>query len=376
MFLHNLKYELKVIFRAKEFIIWLMLFPIVLGTLFKVAMGSIYENNDKFSAIPVAVVEREDNAVYKNILTSLSEGDEPALKVTYTDEESAKQMLFDGKVTGILSIGETAELSVGHSGMSSTILKEIVAQFGVYETVIKDTFATDPSLVPDVIKALSADVQSCRETPVTKGNTDVYLTFFYNLIGMVAICGSMAGLSAAMNNQANQSALGARKNCSPTPKRTNLSAAIIATFAAQSFCMILCVTFLRFVLRINFGGNLFLLYVAAILAGFVGNSLGFFIGSVGRLKFEAKNAISLVVSLGLCFLSGLMVANMKPLLAKYAPWVNAINPVAIMSDSFYCLNIYSDYRRFITKVIGMCVYTVVFVVLGIVFSRRKRYASI
>ena len=34
MFLHCLKYELKTSLRARDLIIWLILFPIVLGTLF------------------------------------------------------------------------------------------------------------------------------------------------------------------------------------------------------------------------------------------------------------------------------------------------------------------------------------------------------
>lgn len=140
--------------------------------------------------------------------------------------------------------------------------------------------------------------------------------------------------------------------------------------------MVISVTFIRFILRINLGGNLLLLYAAAALSGCLGVTFGFLVGSIGRLKHEAKSAISLSVSLFLCFLSGLMVGNMKALLAEKAPWVNKINPVAIMSDSYYCLNMYSDYRRFTEKIISMCILIVVFTALGILFTRRKRYASI
>ena len=95
-----------------------------------------------------------------------------------------------------------------------------------------------------------------------------------------------------------------------------------------------------------------------------------------RMKQDIKEAISMTVSMGLCFLSGLMMGNMKGILAEHAPWVNRVNPVAIMSDSFYCLNMYSDYRRFITKIVGMLIYIVLFATLGVVLSRRKKYASI
>ena len=140
--------------------------------------------------------------------------------------------------------------------------------------------------------------------------------------------------------------------------------------------MVLCVTFLRFVLRVNFGGSLLLLYLAAILSGCLGVAFGFFIGSIGKMRHEGKSAIAITVSMALCFLSGLMMGNIKGILATKAPWVNRFNPVAIISDSFYCLNMYSDYRRFITKIIGILIYIAVFTVLGVLFTRRKKYASI
>jgi hypothetical protein len=37
---------------------------------------------------------------------------------------------------------------------------------------------------------------------------------------------------------------------------------------------------------------------------------------------------------------------------------------------------YSDYRRFLEKIVVMLIYVAVFTVLGILFTRRKKYASI
>ena len=48
-------------------------------------------------------------------------------------------------------------------------------------------------------------------------------------------------------------------------------------------------------------------------------------------------------------LIGLMMGNMKAVIAEKIPGFNNINPAAVISDSFYCLNIYEDYDRFITK---------------------------
>ena len=375
MFRHNLAYELKEVLRVREFVLWLMLFPIILGTLFKVAFGSIY-NTEVFDTIPVAVVKTSENAVADELLKALTEGENPTLAATFADEETAKQLLRDGKAEGILTIGESMELMVSRKGMVPTMLQEIVSRCKLYETVIRDAIATDPASVQTVVAKLSAEVNACRDVSPAADNPDVYVQYFYNLIAMVAICGNMTGLHVSTNNQANQSDLGARKNCSATPKGVYLTAGLLGSCIAQAISMALCVTFLRFVLRVNFGGSLLLLYLAAILSGCLGVAFGFFIGSIGRMKHEGKSAIAITVSMALCFLSGLMMGNIKGILATKAPWVNRINPVAIISDSFYCLNMYSDYRRFITKIVGILIYIVVFTTLGVLFTRRKKYASI
>ena len=43
MFFHNFKYSLKNAFRQKEFLFWILAFPIILGTFFYVAFNSMYE---------------------------------------------------------------------------------------------------------------------------------------------------------------------------------------------------------------------------------------------------------------------------------------------------------------------------------------------
>ena len=375
MFRHNLAYELKEVLRVKEFVLGLMLFPIILGTLFKVAFGSIY-STELFDKIPVAVVKVSDNEVADRLLEALTTGDSPMLSVTVTDAENAKKLLLDGKAEGILTINESMDLTVARTGMIPTMLQEIVSRCKLYETVIRDAIATDPASVETVVAKLSAEVNACRDVSPAADNPDVYVQYFYNLIAMVAICGNMTGLHVSTNNQANQSEIGARKNCSATPKGIYLTAGLLGSCIAQAVSMILCVTFLRFVLRVNFGGSLLLLYLAAILSGCLGVAFGFFIGSIGKMRHEGKSAIAITVSMALCFLSGLMMGNIKGILATKAPWVNRLNPVAIISDSFYCLNMYSDYRRFITKIIGIVIYFAVFTVLGVLFTRRKKYASI
>ena len=94
MFWHNLKYELLSGFRVKSFIFWLMIWPMVLGTLFKVAFGNVYNNEVKFESIPTAVVEESENQVFRQVIDSMEGSNEPLLDVTYTDKGNVVENSF------------------------------------------------------------------------------------------------------------------------------------------------------------------------------------------------------------------------------------------------------------------------------------------
>lgn len=377
MFLHILKYELKNGLRNKDLIIWLMLFPIVLGTLFKVAFGSIYEKNDKFSAISVAIVEVNENPAFRQVVEGIEREDKPFLKASFVTREKAEKLLDSGDVEGIIFIEDKLHLTVKEKGLQETMLKYFIDQYVVRENIAKDAMKDAPEKMQDVISVLTEEtVASCREISLTQGNPDPYIQYFYNLIAMVAMFGCVTGMHITMQNQANLSALGARNNCSPVPKSLNILACITGSCIMQAVCMIVCVSFLAFVLKIDFGDRLYLVYPTAILGGILGICFGFFIGSLSSLDEKTKAAVLMSVSMLMCFCSGLMVADMKVIIADKIPWFNNINPAAVISDCFYCLNIYEDYDRFITKLINMIVISVIFIALGFITSRRKKYASI
>lgn len=376
MFLHNLIYEIKSSFRVRNLLFWLILFPIILGTFFKIAFGSLYGKQTKVTAIPTAIVETADNEVFRSVIESVSGSDEALLDAEYLSEDEALKKLKDGDIKGIIYSGDKLTLTVSGDGAEQSVLKLFVEQYMLREKIITDTMTSDPSKMQAVIAALSEEINTSEEAKLTNGNLDFYIQYFYNLIAMVAMYGSVTGLHVAIGQQANLSELGARKNCSATPKSVGILASLTGTWIVQSICMIICVSFTAFVLKVDYGDRLPLVYVAAICGGILGVSFGFFIGSIGRMKQGAKVGISMSVSMTMCFLSGLMVANMKPIMAEKAPWFNNINPAALVTDSISALNLYSDYRVFVTKILTMLVISLIFYILGLLMVRRRKYASL
>ena len=376
MFLHNLKYELMTALRVKDLLVWLILFPMVLGTLFKISFGSIYDTVERFSAIPTAVVETEKDEILHQVLESVSEGDNAFLKLTFTNEEEATELLRKGEVTGILTVEYSVSLTVKEEGIAQTILQNFVERYNATVAVMTDCVKENPESAKEVAECLKAEIQPVTQIPLTEGNTDYFTEYFYNLIAMVAMYGSLTGLHITIQNQGNLSKLGARKCCSPTPKYISTLACLTGSFLTQTICMAVSVSFLRFVLGINFGSRLPLVYLAAIVGGFLGVAFGFCIGSIGRFETGLKTGICFGVSMFFCFCSGLMVGNMKGIVSKYVPWFNKINPTALLSDAFYYLNIDSDLRRFRGTMLSMIAISAVFILIGFMLTRRKKYASV
>ena len=376
MFWHNFRYFIKSGFKSGNLMFWMILFPIILGIFFKIAFSDIYNDLTSTEPIPAAIVENEENKVFRSVIDALNDSENKFLDAKFTDENTAMELLKNGEIDGIIYSGEKISLTVAENGIEETTLKEFIEQYNLREKIITDVITKDPGNAEKVISELSEEREIIEETPVTHGNTNNFDSYFYNLIAMSSLYGSYMGINISTKNQANLSALGARKNCSPVPKGISLTAALCGSFFIEFICSVICVTFIAFVLKIDFGNRLPLVYLAAILGGFTGVSFGFFIGSIGNMKENTKDGLSTGIIMTLCYLSGLMVGNMKAVVAEKAPWFNNINPAAVISDSIYCLNIYDDLDRFFTKIITMIITILIFSTLGIIMTRRKRYASL
>lgn len=375
MFLHCFKYGILEGIRQKEIVFWIVIFPIVLGFLFKVAFGNISEKSE-FEVIDVAVVVSDENEMFKSVMDGLSSGDEALFKTSYCDEEKALELLENKKVTGII-YGDNLEVTVSTTGISQTIIKQFVLEYKANASVISQTVKTNPEKLSDVTSVMTGEIKANTELKLTDDDYDSMVSYFYNLIAMTALFGSYIGVFIPIRNQANISQLGARKSCSPIKKSVAVTAGLCSAIVVQAICMIICVSYLRFILGIDFGDRLVLVYLTAIISGWVGVAFGFFVGSIGKMGEAAKIGLLTAVSLFLCFLSGLMVMNMKQNLEKIGlGWFNKINPAAVISDSFYCLNVYKDFGVYITKLITMAVTIVIFAFLGFVMTRKRRFESL
>lgn len=376
MFRNLFKYEFLSDIRQKDVIFWMMCFPIILSTFFHLAFGNLYEKDEMFAEIPVAVVEEKSDEAFRTVMEQLSTGDSPLFTVQYTDREEAMELLEKKKISGIIYVGDELSMAVSGKGIIPTIIRSFLEQYTSQREIIVETAMNAPDKLPAVIETLSAEIDCIETKELSSGNMDEYAAYFQNLIAMVALFGTTSGIFAATSNQGNLSAIGARKCVSPVHKLKAIIVKLAASICVQSLCTFISISYILFILRIDMGDKIPMIYLSGILGSVLGVSLGFFIGSATSASESAKMGMTMGISMTSCFLSGLMVGNMKAVIEEKCPVINVFNPASIISDLFYCLSIYDDYTRYIERAVLLLIMSVVFAAGGFLMTRRKKYASI
>ena len=140
--------------------------------------------------------------------------------------------------------------------------------------------------------------------------------------------------------------------------------------------MIILILYLRYILRLDFQGNMTPMLLITFLGCLIGVSLGFFVGSLGKMREGVKIGLLLAVSMTCCFLSGLMNNTIKDIVEKNIPVLNRLNPAALISDAFYCINVYNDPARYYRNLIILAVMSVLLTGASFFMIRRERYDSL
>ena len=372
----------KRLFRNTTNMFWILIFPIILGTFFYIAFSNLGAS-ESMSTIPVAVVLTDDyyGEALKQTVTQLSEGEDPFLDTTFCSEEEARKLLENGDVCGMILSGSQAKLSVSANtsadNIKQSILAAFVEEFNLRCDLLIDTMQKHPENAEKVISAFQNPHAFNEEVSLQKNpNVDTYTQYFYNLLAMACLYAAMAGVTVAVENQGNLSTLAARKTVSARKKSSMIIGELIAATIFEFVLNLIGFFYLSYILKVCVDAQLPYAILSLFTGVLTGVSLGFFFGTLGKKGKEEKDGLIFAVIMPLCFLSGLMVGNMRVLIDRVAPVVNRINPAALITDSFYCLSIFEGHARYTRNIVTLLLLSILFIGLGILKTRRSRYASI
>lgn len=378
----NFKYALLRLMRNKANLFWILVFPIVLGCFFKIAFSNITAS-ESFHTIPVAVVEGDnaDATAFHTMIEQLSGDSEDAmLSATFCDDKKARTLLEKGKVDGIFYTTDTVELVVNSdlsdASINQSILQSLLTQYYLNRDLIVQILTTNPGNIESLVDSIGQSVDTRKEVSLTRNNTDTYDQYFYNLIAMACLYTAMGGINLAINNSANLSSLAARKTIAPAKRAALIGTELLAIILFESLLNMVSFLFIVTVLGIHMTTHLGLAMLTILISTTFSITFGMFLGCVGPKSEGGKTGLMFAVVMPLCFLSGLMMGTMRMVVEKYAPFVNRINPAALISDSFYALNNYDTLTRYTGNILTLLLMTVLFLIISILVTRRKTYASL
>ena len=373
--LHLIKYNLLVKVKNFATTFWPLVFPLLLGTMFYFAFGNI--NDADFETVQVGIVkEKEPDTLFLMFLDQVENNGNHLISTQEFSESDALSRLENEQISGIYYVGKSPCLTVVANGIPQSILQSVLSSYETGKNTIQQIVRTHPSGLWKGIRQMLNQQEAITQVSLGGHTINGSVQFFYALIAMTCLYGCFIGFGSAITLQANLTALAARRCVTPTHKLTLMLSEQIASFLLGYFDVIVLLIYLRYILKLDFQGKLGPMLLISFFGSLIGVSIGFFVGSLGKMKEGVKIGIILGFSMVCSFLSGLMNNTMKDLVEKNAPFVNRINPAALISDAFYCINVYDDLGRYYRNLIILAAMSVILVTASFLLIRRESYDSI
>ena len=391
MFYHNFKYSLKILLRNKGLIFWTFIFPIILGTFFKMAFSNI-EKNETLKTIDIAIVDSktyEEDQIFKETLNTLSNNDTKLFNITVTNKEISKKLLEEEKITGYLEFNpDNVDITVSSSGVYETILRyvidEIYCEKEMLDTLTKQTIEKElangnQAINPEEIaKQILTTINNSdiKLNDISNKNLSYTMIEFYTLIAMAALYGIMISLFITNYKLPNMNSIGARTSISPLNKSTTLLSSLVASYLIQLLGLFLLYTYTILILHIDYGNNFPLVILLSLVGALASLSLGVAVSTTLKVGEGAKTGILIAITMFCSFLSGMMGITMKYVIDKNIPILNIINPANMITDGLYSLYYYNTLDRYNFNIISLIIFSLIMFLLSLIKLRRQKYDSI
>lgn len=390
MFIHNLKYTIKILFKNKVLIFWTFAFPIILGLLFNMAFSNI-EKDEMLKVFSIAVVSNDNSKeqeIYKETLEKLSTGDARLFNLKYVDEEEANRLLDESEIEGYVVISDDVKVVIKENGSNQTIIKFVIQEIKQNKKIVEDlslkeieketsngNYSFDTTeIVNNILTKINSQEVSLNS--LSSSNLSYMTIEYYTLIAMACMYTGMLGLTSINNCLANMSNKGKRISVSPNKKSTIVLSSLIGSYIVSLLGLSILLLFLLFVLKVDFGNNMLLVILLSMIGSLAGISLGVLVASVFKLSEGAKTGIIIAISMFLSVLSGMTGVTLKYVIDTNVPIVNLINPNNLITDGFYSLYYYNTLDGYFRDLIYLIIFVIICLVISFFSLRREQYDSI
>ncbi len=379
MFVFSFKYRIKRMLRDKKSFIWTLIFPICLGIFFFLGLSNV-SKADFFSESKIAIVENAEYANdkdFKDVIESVTQEEEPLFEAEVMSKGEAEDLLDKGEITGYIELINGPKLTIKENGVSQSIIKTFLDQYERRVATVENIFSIEPNIdVQKILNDVEEDTSYIQKVSTGTMDFDLLANYFYALLAMSCLFASYSGAREVMDIQGDLSKTGARINVAPIRKLTLFLSGICAALVVQIITFCIVVAFITLILKINLGPRMGYILLTGFVSSLVGISLGAFVAVVIKGNENFKEGILTTVSVGGSFLAGLMLYNMKYIIATHCPIISYINPASLITDAFYSLYYYEGFSRYYLNMSILCIELIILWIGIYMVIRRQRYASI
>lgn len=371
-----------------QLMIYIILF-LVISLIMSSSMAKEAPQDNSFTQTKanLCFISKEDSPLINGLKEELSK---VANFVDLPDETEALQdALYFRNVSYILRVpdgftakflaGEDVQLSktIVPASYSNAYLDLTVNQYlNTAKLYVQQTSnISQEKLVENIRRDLSVSTAVELQTPQNKTVSHIYANYFFNYLSYALLSVLILGISALML-VFNETELKRRNACSPLSTHSynmqfilaNLFFAFISWFIIVGFCLL-------FNLNNSFNLNTLYFILNSLVFTLCGVSISFLIGNLVS-NINAISAISNVVTLGLCFISGVFVPSEllsdKVLkIASFTPtywFVQANNKIATLTEF--------DFAHVEPILISMLIvfgFSLAFLVIALVIAKKRRF---
>lgn len=404
----SFKYSLLQMVRVPGMLIWTLIFPIVLGSLFIVMLGSLDDYHEGSLSINVVVVDDAPSAesspntedglkaqVFNSFIESMSEGDDALFDVTYaaTPEEAARLVrdsigsdheyagyvhYADGHVNTMLAKatdpGESYEIE-------PSVLMLAMDRYTAEEAMIQDILRADPAVFSDpaFLASLSAPIETTVRADITANQPRESLRYYFALLGMAAFFGANIGLVGFQQIRANASALAARRSLGTLSHGKTAFVTLMACWLLAFASLVLLFFYLIIIGGVDFGDRSGICLLICLVASLCSTAFGCVIAAIPKIPDQAKGGLLCgLVCIASIFagLYGSPSMQFADAVSASAPWLDMINPTVQVCQAFYATMFYDTNAQTFMHLAILLAMALVFFALSARSLRRQRYASL
>ena len=258
-----------------------------------------------------------------------------------------------------------------------SLMKNVMDQFLQRTAIIASKAAELETLDLAPIMAAFEQEATFQEVNADR-DMSVKSFYFFTLIGMAILFGTMWGVRNVQDQQANQSANGIRLSLIPRNRTLVSSANLAASFTIVLVEVYIILAVFRFVYQVDFGDRWQWLLLVAALGSLCAILLGTLIGNLTpKMNLVQKDGILVSVTMAMSFFAGMMGSEqIKYWLDLHVPILGQVNPVNLISESLYQLYYYTDLSSFYTNLFWLTGFIILLSIGNAWIERGVRYDAL